>query len=196
MAKRLFKTQNIPSEGIILGLLEFNSIANGIKAFDAMVKTAPINILDARTISPGNYLTIFSGDVASVEESVKKGLEVGQNNVIDSLIIQNLHSQIIPAMLSLAKVDKLNAMGIIETKTVASAIISADQACKTSNVSLLELRLANGLGGKSFSIFIGELYEVESSMEKAIQSIYLDKNLLYTAIIPSPHEDLKDFFLP
>ncbi|PKO97630.1 MAG: propanediol utilization protein, partial [Bacteroidetes bacterium HGW-Bacteroidetes-9] len=64
-------------EIVVLGALEFSSIVVGYMAMDEMVKIAPITILDARTISSGKYLIIFSGDVASVEYAFSKGRETG-----------------------------------------------------------------------------------------------------------------------
>jgi len=39
-----------------IGLVETNSIAVGIKVGDAMVKRAPVNLLEARTVCPGKYI--------------------------------------------------------------------------------------------------------------------------------------------
>ena len=44
---------------------------------------------------------------------------------------------------------ELDALGVIETTTVASCIVAADIALKEASVDLLDLRVANGLGGKS-----------------------------------------------
>jgi len=193
MKRSLITRQSPPSESIILGMVEFKSIAIGIKSLDEMIKKAPIKVLDARTISPGNYLTLFTGDLSSVEEAVHKGVEISAGQCIDYFILPNLHPQIIPAMLNITEIDQLSATGIIETNTVASAIVSADEACKATDIQLIELRLANGLGGKSFYVFLGELYAVEFSMEKALASLALKGNLMHSAVIPSPHEDLRDF---
>ena len=68
---------------IVLGALEFKSIVIGIEALDQMVKVAPIRIIDARTISSGKYLVIFSGDVASVEYAYNAGYETGGDFIVD-----------------------------------------------------------------------------------------------------------------
>jgi len=52
-----------------IGLLEFNSIAAGIEATDALLKQAAVRIMVAKTVCPGKYIILFSGDEASVEES-------------------------------------------------------------------------------------------------------------------------------
>ena len=61
-----------------LALLEFDSIALGIKAGDAMVKRAPVATIQSGTVQPGNYLVMVTGDVAPVEEAVAAGQEAGR----------------------------------------------------------------------------------------------------------------------
>ena len=57
-----------------LALIEFDSIAAGIEAGDAMAKKAPIAQIVAGTVQPGKYLVLVSGAVADVEESLGAGL--------------------------------------------------------------------------------------------------------------------------
>ena len=62
-----------------MALLEFESIAIGIEAGDAMVKRAPVAHIYSGTVQPGHYLVMVAGDVASVEEAVdasRRGREV------------------------------------------------------------------------------------------------------------------------
>jgi len=44
-----------------VGLLEFSSIARGIEAGDAMVKSAPLEVIRAGTVHPGKYLVLVGG---------------------------------------------------------------------------------------------------------------------------------------
>ena len=46
--------------------------------------------------------------------------------------------------------SSLKALGILEFFSVTGAIIAADAAAKAANVSLIEIRLGTGIGGKSF----------------------------------------------
>ena len=71
----------------VLGVLEYSSIAIGIRALDEMVKVAPVHIIEARTICPGKYLIVFSGDVASVEYAFNKGIDTGKEFLVDSLFL-------------------------------------------------------------------------------------------------------------
>jgi hypothetical protein len=60
-----------------IALLEFDSIAVGVRAGDAMVKRAPVEVTYAGTVHPGKYLVLVGGDVASVEEAYAAGLDAG-----------------------------------------------------------------------------------------------------------------------
>lgn len=179
----------------ILGVLEFNSIAIGIKALDGMIKSAPIKIIDARTVCPGKFLIIFSGDVAAVDSSLTAGKEIGEGYVVDELFIPNLHSQVIPAIIGTIECKVWDAIGVIESFSVIASIEAADIAAKTADILLVEVKLAAGLGGKSFIKIIGDIYKVKASIEAAIK-IVSNKGLLCNhIIIPNPHPDIKPYFL-
>ena len=134
-------------EVIVLGVLEFNSIAVGIKAMDEMVKAAPVNIIDAKTICPGKYVVIISGDVASVDASLTVGKAAGEGYMLDELFIPNLHRYVIPAIVGAVECDVWDAVGVIESFSVVASIEAGDIAAKTADVIITEIRLATGLGG-------------------------------------------------
>jgi microcompartment protein CcmL/EutN len=180
---------------IVLGVLEFSSIAIGISALDEMVKIAPIKIIDARTMCPGKYLIVFSGDVASVEYSYHKGLEIGTDYIVDKLLINQIHSEVLNSIGKVVQTDSWGAIGIIETNTVASSIEAADIAAKESGVKIVEIRLAIGFGGKSYVKMIGGLHEVQASMEVGVANVVSKNQLCAKAIISQPHQEIKPFFM-
>jgi len=173
-----------------VALIELRSIARGIKTADEMVKKAPIRLMEARTVCPGKYIIVVTGEVGSVEEAYKAGMETGKEMVVDDLFLPNADGQLIPAMEACVEVDKIVSLGILETFSVASVIRSADSAAKTAEVTLIELRMANGLGGKSFFTMTGELNEVEAAMEAGVSLIEEEGALLCNEIIPNPHNDI------
>lgn len=67
-----------------IGMIEFNSIAEGIEAADAMLKAASVQVLTAKTICPGKFLAGVHSNVAAVEASVAAGLGVGACAAVDS----------------------------------------------------------------------------------------------------------------
>lgn len=179
----------------VLGALEFSSIAMGIRALDEMVKIAPIKIIEARTICPGKYLIVFSGDVASVEYSFNKGYETGKNYIVDSLFLPMIHQDVIPAIGNIVPAQSWDAIGIIETLSVVSSIEAGDIAAKEGGVKIIEIRLAIGFGGKSYVKIMGSLDTVEAAMEAGTAKAKANGQLCMETIIPQPHIEIKPFFM-
>ena len=179
----------------VLSVLEYSSIAIGIKALDEMVKVAPVNIIEARTICPGKYLIVFSGNVASVEYAYNKGIETGKDYVVDKLFLPMIHPDVIHAIGNINKTDEWNAIGIIETLSVVSSIEAGDLAAKAGGVSIIEIRLAIGFGGKSYVKMIGSLDAVEAAMKAGIVNAKEKNMLCMHTIIPQPHSEIKPFFM-
>lgn len=180
---------------VVLGVLEFYSIAAGIKALDEMVKMAPVHIIEARTICPGKYIIVFSGDVASVEYAYNKGLEIGKEQIVDKLYLPMIHPGVIPAIGNIVKTDEWDAIGIIETFSVASGIEAADLAAKAGGVTIIEVRLAIGFGGKSYVKMIGSLDTIETAIQSGIVKAKEKQLLCMHTIIPQPHNEIKPFFM-
>lgn len=173
-----------------VALIELRSIARGVKTADEMVKKSPVRLLEARTVCPGKYMILVAGEVAAVEEAYKAGVEYGREMIVDELFLPYAHEQLIPAMEACVSVDKMESLGIVETFTVASVIRSADAAAKAADVTLIELRMANGLGGKSFYTMTGDLNELEAAMDAGVGAIADDGALVCREIIPNPHPDI------
>lgn len=173
-----------------LSLIEFKSVAQGIFATDAIVKKAPVRILNSNPICPGKYLVIFAGEVADVEESLNAGLTAGGDMVINQLLLPYIHQDVIPAISGSTTIEKFGAIGVIESFSVASCVAASDIAAKTSPIKLVEIRLANGLGGKGYFVFTGELSDVEASAEAASSHIKAEGLLTSCVVIASPHPDL------
>lgn len=180
---------------IVLGALEFSSIVIGLQALDQMVKVAHIQIIDARTISSGKYLIIFSGDVASVEYAYKAGSETGGIYLVDKLFLSQVHPDVIPAIGNTINIGEWDTIGIIETLSIVSGIESADSAAKEGGVKIIEIRLADGYGGKSYVKMMGSLDAVQSAMAAGTAKAR-EKNLLgMDTIIPQPHKEIMPFFM-
>lgn len=148
-----------------LGLLELDSIAVGIVAGDAMAKRSPIDLLYAGTVHPGKYLVLVAGAVADVEEAMEAGEELGAGSILDRVLLPDVHDEVVAAMRGARRTADGEALGVIETRTVASLLEAADAGVKGARVRLLELRLADGIGGKAYLLFGGPLAEVEAAVE-------------------------------
>lgn len=178
-----------------IGLVELNSIAKGIESADIMAKTADIVILVAKTTCPGKYIVLVGGDVSSVQQSVRAGVELGEETIIDHFVIPNVHPSILPAISGANEIGSVKAIGIIETFSVASLIEAADAAVKAAEVEPLRLHLAFGIGGKSYTLVTGEVAAVKAAVETGSQ-LAADKGMLIEKIvIPRPAKQLIEHLL-
>ena len=154
-----------------LALVEVASIAVGIEAGDAMVKRAPVEVVRAGTIQPGKYLVLVTGAVGDVEEALQAGIEVGESCLVDFVFLPNVHGQVVAALRGQRRTGTGDALGIVETATVAATIEAADAGVKGATVELLELRLGDGLGGKGYLLFDGSVSDVEAAVAIAMDRI-------------------------
>ena len=154
-----------------LAIIELDSIAAGIEAGDAMVKRAPIEVLRAGTIQPGRYLVLVAGAVADVEEAFNAGREVGGPCVVGTVFLPNAHDQVVAALRGERPASTGDALGIVETMSVAAVIDAADAGVKGASVTLLDLRLGDGLGGKGYLLFDGPVADVEAAVAIARERI-------------------------
>lgn len=178
-----------------IGFIELNSIAKGIEAADAMLKAADIRLIVAKPSCPGKYNVLISGEVAAVKASIDAGAAVGGGNVIEELVIPRIHPQVISAINMTTLPEKVNAIGVIEYLSVTASIIGADAAVKAADVTLLEVRLGTGIGGKSFVIMTGEVAAVKESVMCGAKAGAENGMLLNKVVIPSPREELFEMLL-
>ena len=186
MAKLKMARTTVPEKRYpAIAIIEFNSIAAGITAGDAMVKKAPLELVKAGTVHPGKYLVMVGGEVAPVDESYREGLRIRPETIVDHVILPHIHQQVHDAVLGIKVANKAEALGVIETSTVAANVEAADSAVKGAEVVVLEIRLADNLGGNSFALFGGKVEDVESAIQIGTQRIE-DKDItINTTVIPN-----------
>lgn len=173
-----------------LGLVELNTVAIGILVADEMLKAAPVRLVEATPVCSGKFVVIVRGDVASVEASVARGTSAGEECVVDTLFLPNPHAGIFGAITGTSEIEKIDALGVIETFSVASTIVAADAAGKAAKVKMIDIRLAKGLGGRAFVTFTGEIGEVEAASEAGSRHPRQKGLLVRSIVIARPDESL------
>ena len=181
--------------GKAIGLIEYNTVSSGIMVADALLKTAKVEIISSQTVCPGKYVVLFSGDLAAVNTCIDLACTKYSNHLIDSFVLGNPDDGIFPALFGTSKVEELGALGILETFSVASIIVAADEAAKTSIVDLIEIRIANGMCGKSYLLLTGDVAAVEAAINKAESSVGERGMLLDSAVIANPDKNLSQYIL-
>lgn len=181
--------------GKAIGMVELATVACGIGAADTLVKTAEVEVLEAQTVCPGKYIVLVSGELSAVRSAVDAAKLKFNNKVIDSFVLGNPHESIFKAIYAATEVREVNALGVFETYTAASAISAADVAAKTAEVELIEIRLARGMCGKSYLLITGEVSAVEASIAAAKAHVSDDGMFLDSYVIASPDKKIWDAIL-
>jgi len=173
-----------------LALIELSNVAAGILTGDAMVKVAPISVLKAGTVHNGKYLILIGGSVASVEEAFQKGLNTGLDSVIDKVLLPDVHEYVINAVTGKREKCTDAALGVFETASVAATLQAADAAVKGARVSVVEIRLADDLGGKAFVLYNGNIEEATEALEISRKVIFDPALIINEVMIPNLHGDM------
>jgi microcompartment protein CcmL/EutN len=175
-----------------IGMIEYKTVSAGLTATDIMVKTSEVDIVEAQTVCPGKYISIITGELSAVRASVDAAKNAFEEQYIDSFVLGNPDETIFPAIVGTTNVhsSEVNSLGVIETFDAAQIIVAADNAVKTSDVRLIEIRLARGMCGKSYAILTGEVAAVQAAIERAKEVVRNSGMLLDSTVIARPDKKL------
>ena len=174
-----------------MGLLELNSVAQGVLTADEMVKEANVELVSARPVCPGRYLIMVAGETAAVKRSVDKGKIVADHFIADHFVLTHIHEAVFPAISGATIVGEISAIGVIETYSSSSAVVAADKAVKAANIELVDIRLASGLAGKAVVTLTGKIGAVKASVEAGCKILEETGLLVASSVLSSPSEEMK-----
>ncbi|MDR2257760.1 MAG: BMC domain-containing protein [Treponema sp.] len=178
-----------------IGFVELSSIAKGIEAADAILKTAETRLIFAKETCPGKYNILFCGAVAAVTASAEAVKRLCGHYVMDSTVIPRLAPQVIPAINQCSPPREVNALGVLEFYTITRAVYAADAAVKAADVELLNVRLATGIGGKSFVVFTGDVAAVSAAAAEGAREAEADGAVVAVTVIPNPRREIFETLL-
>ena len=181
--------------GRALGMVEYKTVSTGVLAADLVLKTADVRIIEAQTVCPGKYIVIFEGDISAVRASVDAAASRYPEQLIDSVLLGNPHDGIFPAIYGTVAIKNHNALGVLETFDASSIFVAADEAAKTAEVDLIEIRVARGMCGKSYVFLTGEVAAVTAAIKKAEAAVSERGMYLDSSVIASPDAQLWDTIL-
>lgn len=178
-----------------IGALEFISISRGMYVADAIVKKADVEIIYFRTICPGKFLVIVSGDEGEVDTAIDYGVSIAGKSLFDSFKVHAISPAIIEGIRSRYEpIEKLDAVGIVETRKVCTGIKALDIVLKAADVRILRIYLAFFIGGKLVFAVMGSVSSIEHGISECKKLLSADE-WQNVAIIPSPNPDVLDNLL-
>ena len=173
-----------------IGIIELKSIAKGIEATDAALKSAGVRLVSAHPSCPGKYEIILTGAIADVTASVEVVKGRFDDRVIDAAVIGRIDEQVITALFGTQSGAREGSLGIIEAYSASSTIKAADIAAKTAKVAIHELRLSRGMGGKGMVLLTGDVGDVTAAVEAGAQYAKDQGLFCNSSVIAAPHKDL------
>lgn len=175
------------THGPSLAVVELASIARGYVALDAAVKRAPVRVGYAAPVSPGRYWFAFEGGEAEVDEALMAALEASREARVDHLWLPNAHPALFAPVFGsdVPRPALMASVGALELATLCAAIRAADAALKCAEVSLVDLHLARGIGGKGYVVLTGDLADVDAAIDAGARAA-LDESVLFREVIANP----------
>jgi microcompartment protein CcmL/EutN len=144
-----------------ISAIEFESVATGLLAVDALTKRARVEVRAAGVVEPGKFVILFGGDLAEVEEGFA---EVSEGR--ESILIASAHPGLQKG-LGGGVGRGGECVGVIETRTIPSMLGACDRALKDAAVELVGLRIQPGLGGRAYFAVSGSEPDVEAAIAAA-----------------------------
>ncbi len=151
------------------GCSSSTSIAAGIVAGDAMVKSSPVSSLHAGTVHPGRYLVLVGGDTAAVEIALESG---GTDTVVDSLFLADVH----PASSLPSRRSEDDRVARRRCARHRRDLHRSDRHRRRRRRGQGRRGVAAGRcgwptisGGKAYCLFAGTVADVEAAVEGAVR---------------------------
>ncbi len=186
--------------GPAVAMLQVTDVPLGLRALDALLKEAPVEVLATGTVQCGHYLIAFGGQLEATLRSFDRALEVAGDAVHDSVLLPDAESRIVPAFRDgvVRPPSGGDALGVVQSAACPVILGAVDMALKGAEVDLLELRVADGLGGKALATLWGKVHDVEAAMELVLRFAagHVDRGALArgevtTAVIPNADMDVQ-----
>ncbi len=145
---------------------------SGLFALDALVKEADVTVRFAGDVDPSRFLIVIDGDLASVESALARVVDVGADDLLETLLLPRAHAALRAAVAGTftppeGPASEEHAVGALQCHTVISTLAATDRALKSAEVALLRLRFATDLAGQGHAVVSGEQYDVEAALEAA-----------------------------
>jgi microcompartment protein CcmL/EutN len=129
-----------------IGLIELSSIAAGFLVADTMLKAGNVRLLLSRSICSGKYMVLIGGDAAAIESAVAAGAEAANGCLIDSLVLANIHPDVITALGRSQTPPVTGALGVFESFNVATLV--RGRRCRREVLECHAARSATGDGAR------------------------------------------------
>ena len=106
------------------------------------------------------------------------------------VFLPDVHPDVVGSLGGVRRENEGDALGVIETSTVA--IDAADAGVKGARVTIRDLRLADDLGGKGYVLFGGEVAEVEAAVGYGVARTAASAQEVTHVVISQLHGEMRE----
>lgn len=182
-----------------LGFVELSSIARGLYLTDTVLKKAPVQVIASQPVSSGKHVLLYMGNTAAVGESHAAAIEHADGTLVREVMIPAVHPGLAPFLDSLWSEQPTRgaageAVGIVESLSLAGAVLAADRALKEARVFLCRMRLGQGIGGKAYFVLTGRQDEVEAALSAAGECLKRLESFCRVDLIARPQDEALVYF--
>ncbi|MCX7648522.1 MAG: BMC domain-containing protein, partial [Elusimicrobiales bacterium] len=96
---------------------------------------------------------------------------------------------VLQALNKKVKIEKVEAIGVIETKDAVSSVYAADAALKAAYVEIVEIKTGSGIGGKGYFTINGEVGAVKTAISAGVKAVG-ENAIVNRIVIPNAHPDM------
>ena len=180
-----------------LAAFETNSIAQGYLLADEALKTSDVELMEANAICAGKFLVVLKGTPAATKAAVEAAKLVAEKGLLwQSLYLARVHEGVVQALYGPSQIPQADTLGFFESYSALAALSFGDAVAKKCGVSLVEIRMGRGLGGKSVVTFVGEQANVEEACDYLRQEGEKSGHLSDVLLIPHPGPEAYRAALP
>jgi len=150
-------------------MLDIDDIPRGVWALDQLVKEAQVDVYSAGTVQAGRYLVLFGGEVEPVKMAFERACDAAGDALTDAILLPFAEPRLGPAILhaSLRWPAPGDTLAVLQNDSSPTLLLAVDAALKGAEVDLVQLRVADGLGGRAVASLWGETHDVEAAVELA-----------------------------
>jgi microcompartment protein CcmL/EutN len=185
-----------PRELEALALVELDSVASGLRALDALVKKAPVTVLEANLVEPGKFLVLVAGPVGELAEAFEAATAEVPEAVGARMFLARVDARVVDGLRGRDDRDAApEAIGLVEGRAVAPLIEACDRSLKDATVRLAGIRVAGGLGGRAYYVVSGRQHDVEAALDAGRTVLEAHGALHRVERIANPHGEMMGFLL-
>jgi microcompartment protein CcmL/EutN len=180
-------------------MIETKGMVALFEASDAMLKAANVTFAGWEKVGSGLVTAFVEGDVAAVKAATDAGAAAARRvgELTSVIVIPRPHDELTPfiqqAAVKEGEVDRVSALGLIETRGLVGLVEASDAMCKAAGVRLVK-NIEIG-GGYVTAVVRGDVGSVRASVDAGAAAARRVGELVSSHIIPRPHEGVIDGML-